>query len=447
MRLVANQQDTSSSKTVQKLFDLSFDETNTCVQCGYCLPACPTYASMGKESASPRGRINLVKLAAEGKIDIVDHLAKPIDLCLGCRACEVACPVGVPYGQILEAAKEVITEAENGQQSGNKLSRWTTATMLKKIFPYPTRLRALGNLVWLYQKAGLSKLVQKTNLLYRISKPMAQLEKILPEVESPSRRKSWGSLIPAKGKSKVRVAFFAGCLMDALMHKTNRLSIELLTLVGCEVVIPQGQNCCGALHAHQGISNQAKELAKANIEAFERTEADFYINNAGGCGAMLKEYDRLLQGEEDWAERAKLFVQKSKDISEILVQFGPLPFTKTWPGRITYQDSCHLRNVQGVFTEPRLLLQSIPGATYVELEGSDSCCASGGIYNLLHFTESMQILDEKMNQVNQTEATTVVTTNPGCLLQMSLGIEREGKTNQIKSLHLVHVLAEVCGLK
>jgi glycolate oxidase iron-sulfur subunit len=430
----------------KKLFDLTYDATNQCIQCGYCLPACPTYASMGKESASPRGRINLVKMAAEGKIDINEHLAEPIDLCLGCRACEIACPVNVPYGHILEASKDVIAQTQ-AQKPNSVWADKLKKVVLNELFPKPKRLRSLGNLVWLYQKTRLDKLVRKTKMMDKISEPMAQFEKVLPPLESPFKRNKWGTMIPAKGIKKARVAFFAGCIMDAMMHRTNRLTIELLTIAGCEVVIPETQKCCGALHAHQGMTDQAKQLAKVNIEAFEQSGADYYVNNAGGCGAILREYDHLLADEQAWHERAQKFVQQSRDISEILVEYGPLPYTKEWNGIITYQDSCHLRNVQRVSKQPRQLLESIPGATFVEMEDSDSCCASGGIYNLLHFNESMKILDEKMDKVNDTHASTIVTGNPGCLLQMCLGVERQGLSESMQAVHLVDVLAEVCGIK
>ncbi|MFC4766257.1 (Fe-S)-binding protein [Effusibacillus consociatus] len=430
----------------QQLFDLTYDATNKCVQCGYCLPVCPTYESMGKESASPRGRINLVKLAAEGKINVLDHLAGPIDLCLGCRACEIACPVGVPYGHILEAAKEVIAETQVEKKNEIWMDK-AKRLALSHLFLHPKRLRAIGNFVWLYQKTGLAKIVRKTKILNKISEPMAQFEKMLPPLESPIKRNQWGEIIPAKGEVKTRVAFFAGCVTDAMMYRTNRLTIDLLTLAGCEVLIPEKQNCCGALHAHQGMTDHAKTLAKANIEAFEQSGAEYYVNNAGGCGAILREYDHLLANDEQWQHRAKNFVNKSRDISEILVQYGPLPFKKEWNGVITYQDSCHLRNVQGVYKQPRHLLQSIPGAIFIEMEDSNLCCASGGIYNILHFEESMKILDEKMEKLKATRATTVVTANPGCLLQMRLGVERQGCLEQVEALHLVDVLAEACGLR
>jgi len=425
---------------------LAYDATNMCIQCGYCLPACPTYASMGVESASPRGRINLVRLAAEGKIDIAEDLAKPIDLCLGCRACEPACPVNVPYGRILEAAKEVIRTDKTEKKafhSGDRIERWA----LNKLFPYPQRLRIAGNAVWLYQAFRLDRFVRSTGVLTKISARLAQFERALPRLEKPIHRIKWGKVIPAKGQKKMRISFFAGCIMDALMNKTNRLTIELLTSVGCEVIIPERQNCCGALHSHQGRMEEARTLAKANIAAFEQSGSSWYIHNAGGCGAMLGEYDHLFAEDETWAQRAKEFSRKSKDISEILVELGPVPFVKPWSGGpITYQDSCHLRNVQRVYQAPRLLLQSIPGASFVEMEDSASCCASGGIYNLVHYEESMNILDEKMVKVDHTRATTIVTGNPGCLLQMRIGIDRRGDTGRVRALHLVEVLAEACGL-
>ncbi len=432
-------------EATQKLYDLSFDATNKCVQCGYCLPVCPTYESMGKETQSPRGRINLVKLASLGKIDILEHMADPIDLCLGCRACEVACPVGVPYERILESAKQVVAEKQASKEKGfhSKVKK----IILNQIFPYPKRLRALGNTVWFYQKSGMYKLIRKTKVINSISKPLAALEKALPMLELPAKRVKAGTILPAKGVKKAQVAFFTGCVQDATMYRTNRLSIELLALVGCEVVTPEKQKCCGALHVHQGITEEAKSLAKDNIIAFEQSGADYYINNAGGCGAILREYDHLLADEPAWVNRVKAFVAKSRDISEILVQYGPLPFKQNLSGTITYQDSCHLRNVQGVYKEPRKLLQSIPGMNYVEMEDSDKCCASGGIYNVLHFNESMKILDKKIDKIEDTKAATVVTANPGCLLQIRAGIEQHDKVGEIDSVHIVDILAKACGIE
>lgn len=433
-------------KYISLLHDLTYEAANTCVQCGYCLPACPTYESMGKESQSPRGRINLVKMAAEGKIDLQNDLAEPIDLCLGCRACEVACPVSVPYGEIYEAAREVITLQQKDEAKNPSVGIKVRGHVLNNVFPHQKRLRLLGNATWLYQKTGINRVARKLKLVNKISESVGQFEKILPPVESPLKRYTFGETFPARGRKKATVAFFAGCVMDAMMSNINRMSIELLQSTGCEVFVPKGQTCCGALHAHQGMMDEAKELAKANIEAFEASGAVYFINNAGGCGAMLREYDKHFKGDHEWEERARQFADKSRDITEILVEFGPLPYMKEWNGVITYQDSCHLLNVQGVSGEPRELLRSIPGARFVEMKGSDRCCASGGIYNLIHFDESMKMLDCKMEDVKAAGAKTIVTTNPGCLLQMKLGVERSGLENT-RALHIVEVLAEACGIR
>jgi len=435
----------------ERLFNAAHESANRCVQCGYCLPVCPTYQTMGKESASPRGRINLVRLAAEGKIDIGEHLAPPLDLCLGCRACEVACPVNVPYGSILEAAKEAIalhhhSAGQQGPSAEGKWKRRVTVLALRRLFPYPRRLRLAGAGMWLYQRMGLGRLVRAAGVLEKRFAPLAAFERVLPEAESPFRRYRFGEVFPARGEKKARVAFFAGCVMDAMMNRINRQSIELLTMAGLEVVVPKGQNCCGALHAHQGYTEEARELAKRNIEAFEASGADCVVNNAGGCGAMLKEYPHLFRDDPEWSGRAERFAAKSKDITQLLVQFGPLPYVKPVEAVVTYQDSCHLRNVQGVWKEPRELIRSVPGVTFAELEQSELCCASGGIYNLQHFQESMQMLDGKMEKAKKTRADIIVTTNPGCMLQMKLGVERAGMAGETRAVHLVELLAEACGI-
>lgn len=424
------------------LEEKAWDSALRCVQCGYCLPVCPTYRSMGKESASPRGRINLVKLAAEGKIDVLRDLSEPIDLCLGCRACETVCPVQVPFGHILEAAKEAV-----GEERKAKGSTWgdrVRTGILLHLFPYPGRLRLAGWLLWFLQRAGIHSLVRNTEFLMNRIPALFQLGKVLPRVEAPHRRLRRGRLLPAIGRKRGRAAFFAGCIMDEVFHGINRSTVDLLRHAGFEVIIPKNQCCCGALHAHQGMRELAKQLAKANIQAFEASGAEVYVNNAGGCGAMLREYDRLFQDEPKWRKRAARFVERIRDISEVLVQCGLPAYRKKWEGIIVYQDSCHLRNVQKVVEEPRKLLRSIPGAVYVEMEGSDSCCGSGGIYNLLQFEKSMKILNDKIKVVLKTGATTIVTTNPGCYLQMRLGVERRGESGHIRVRHLVEVLAEVC---
>jgi glycolate oxidase iron-sulfur subunit len=422
----------------QKL--LHYDETFSCVQCGYCLPVCPTYRVLEKESASPRGRIALVKAAAEGKIDLIEHLANPIDLCLGCRACETACPTGVTYGSILEGARQAIERKKQRTPLAKVFRRF----VFENLFPYPARLKAITVLIWFYQKSGLSKGAHRLKMTDTLPYHMVEFERALPDVPSPFSFLGRRSYVQAIVKRKAKVAFFSGCVMDSVFYETNRKTIQLLAAVGCDVVIPRKQTCCGALHAHSGELEQAKELAKRNIEAFEATGADWFIHNAGGCGAMLNKYDHLLADDPNWSDRAKQFVSKSRDISIILTEMGPLPFRKEMDCTVTYQDSCHLRHVQRVVSQPRQLLRSIPGVRYVELADADQCCGSAGIYSLVQYDTSMQVLDQKMESVRAVVADYVVTTNPGCLLQMRMGIQRAGLDSQIKVVHIVDLLHEAC---
>lgn len=423
---------------------LEYDETFSCVQCGYCLPACPTYKVMEKESASPRGRIALVKAAAEGKIDLLEHLNDPIDLCLGCRACETVCPTGVQYGTILEGAKQTIEGERKGKRK--PVAKWMRNVIFNQLFPHPSRLKTLTNLIWMYQKSGLQRAARSAGIMQKLPLHLGEFERALPTVPSPSAYRGRKPSVAAKGERYAKVAFFTGCVMDSVFYETNRKSIELLAAAGCEVVIPQRQTCCGALHAHAGEADKGKELAKQNIAAFEATNADWIVNNAGGCGAMLNEYDHLLVDDPEWRERAKRFVNKSRDISVILAELGTLPLRKELSLLVTYQDSCHLRNVQQVTSQPRDLLRTIPGIKFAELPGSDSCCGSAGIYSLVQYETSMKVLDDKMQSVESTQAAVVVTSNPGCLLQMRMGIQREGLENKMKAVHLVDLLHEACDL-
>lgn len=275
---------------------------------------------------------------------------------------------------------------------------------------------------------------------------MQAMERSLPAVPTRSAMKNRSRSLTALAEKKATVAFFSGCLMDTMFLDTNNATLKLLQRAGCDVVIPDGQNCCGALHGHSGEKDGAKELAKRNIDAFERTKADYIITNAGGCGAFLIDYDHLLKDDPYYSERARAFTAKIKDITQILfeLKFHEKVRLKVDPQVITYQDSCHLRNVMHTHAAPRVLMQAIEGADYREMEKADSCCGSAGIYNIVESSMSMQILDHKMEHAKATSATTIVTANPGCLLQMKLGIEREGLTDSIQAVHIVDLLLEAC---
>lgn len=426
------------SKALRKLQEkINYDKTFDCVQCGYCLPACPTYETMKKETHSPRGRINLVKQFAEGKLDIT-ALQEPIDKCLGCNACTVVCPADVEYNKILEGAKQVLEE----EKQKTKKQEIIEKVLFEDVFPSRSWMKRVGHLTWFYQVSGLKRFAEKTGLAKATPLSLDQFAQVLPELPSPAERRRRPRRIPADGKAKLTVGFFTGCVMDSIFFDINQKTIDLLTTAGAEVVVPDMQTCCGALHAHIGKTDFSKFLAKKNIEAFEAESVDYIIHNAGGCGARLIEYEELFTDDAQWRERARAFTRKTRDISEILVELDSLAFMRPVEGSVTYQASCHMLNVQKVAEAPLKLLRSIPEIDYREMQGADRCCGSAGIYNIVQYEDAMNILDKKMVHMKATEASTIVTTNPGCLLQMKLGIERENLDSAVRAVHLVELLHE-----
>ena len=414
------------------------DDLLNCIQCGYCLPACPTYKIEAKETATPRGRLALMKGAQDGLLQIAD-ISSSLDMCLACRACEVACPSGVNYGHILEQARDVASTEKKYSVS----VKFIRNVFMKKLLPHHKRMRWVRGGIYFYQKFGLQKIVRKSGILKIMPWHMDTFESVLPKV-APKYLELPAKVVPDK-KEKVEkplIAFFTGCIQDTMFHETNRNTMKLLKASGFPIIVPQEQTCCGAIHAHAGEKGQAKELAKKNIAMFENVEAEYFVNNQGGCGAMLKEYDQLLADDPEWSERAKQFVKKVKDINEILTLVDELPSLKEVNETVTYQDSCHLLNVQGIKMQPRQLIQSIPGISYVELVDAGSCCGSAGTYNITHHQHSMEILDAKMENVKATNATTIITANPGCLLQMRIGIKRAGLEGKVRAVHIVDLLAE-----
>lgn len=414
------------------------DDLLNCMRCGFCLPSCPTYLETNaNEVHSPRGRIALMKAVKDGIIEPDEKVEKSLNICLGCRACEPVCPSGVKYGHLLEEARDIIYQSKEL----SLLVKWFRKWIFKELFPHQNRLRLLVSLIGYYQRSGLQKVVRKIGLLNLLPKQLKMMEKVLPDIPTYQQMKNQPSYYRAKNYPLKRIAFFRGCLMDSMFLQTNKATIELLRLAGCEIIVPPNQQCCGALHGHSGEKQLSKELAKKNIAAFEQLEVDYIITNAGGCGAYLYEYDYLLKDEVHWGERAKAFTEKMKDISEVLVE---LDFHQRFPLQlpnqvVTYQDSCHLRNVMKTFDAPRSLLKSIKGIEFKEMKEADRCCGSAGIYNIVQPEMSMQILDHKMENVNETKASTIVTANPGCLLQMKLGIETQNRTD-IQAVHIVDLL-------
>ncbi|MCY9152322.1 (Fe-S)-binding protein [Bacillus haynesii] len=429
-------------KVIEQQFKQRMDEEEllNCMRCGFCLPSCPTYIESGfQESHSPRGRIALMKAVVDGTIEPDEDVERSLELCLGCRACEPVCPSGVNYGRLLEEARDIIQQNKKHAFPVKVLRR----AVFKGLFPHQNRIRALTGMLGVYQRSGMQNVIRKSGLLRLLPDHLAKMEAVLPKVPDMKQLKKRPHLLPAIGEKKKRAAFFSGCLMDTLFLDTNTATIELLRLAGCEIIIPEQQTCCGALHGHSGEKSEAILLAKQNIQAFEDSNADFIVTNAGGCGAFLKEYDHLLKDDSEWRVRAASFTRKLKDFSSVLLELNFDQQSLELPQQIvTYQDSCHLRNVMKTSAEPRRLIRSIKGIEFKEMQNAESCCGSAGIYNIVESEMSMKILDTKMEAAAATRAATIVTANPGCLLQMKLGIERAGLTDRVRAVHLADLLLE-----
>lgn len=408
---------------------LLIPELDKCIQCGFCLPHCPTYRILGVETESPRGRIHLVEAAAQGRIPIDARFEEHMYVCLGCRACETVCPAGVKFGTIIEAAR-----AEIGP-TGSPLARGVTMLALRHLMPYPGRLRLGAALLRLYQRSGLGRLARALHLLPR---RVAEMEALLPPVPdrffSPAQE-----VFPAMGPRRARVGLLSGCVMGVLFADVNEATIRVLQRNGCEVVVPRGQTCCGALNIHNGEREAAQMMARRNIDAFLASGVDAVIINAAGCGAASKEYDILFRnGDPREVERAETYSHLCRDITEFLGELGLVGTLGEIRARVTYQDPCHLVHGQGIHRQPRDLLRRIPGLELVEMDGSDRCCGSAGIYNIVQPGYSSQILDEKIAAMARTGAEMVVAPNPGCMLQLGAGLRARGM--RMKVQHLVDLL-------
>jgi len=417
------------------------------MRCGFCLPACPTFRETGLEAESPRGRIALMKAVADGLLEPDEAFERQMNHCLGCRACEPACPAGVQYGQLIEQARDAIEDHTDSHRWWIKPIRHS---VFKTFFPHPKRMRLLGGALKLYQRSGLRTAARRTGVLKLLPAYLCDMERILPEASGDGVIRRIGDRHPAKGQPIAKVGLFRGCLMDILFTDTNVHTVELLTEAGFEVFIPDAQTCCGALHAHSGEAEGARELARRNVRAFREAGVDCIVSNAGGCGAMLTEYDHLLREDEQWREDAAWFAKRVMDASDLLVRFGRVPAFDgradsepvPEPVRVTYQDSCHLRNVMRASDAPRKLMRQVPGAAFVEMAEADRCCGSAGIYNVTQPEMAARILEHKMEKANATGAQVLLTSNPGCLLQMKLGVERHGDPASMRVAHLVDFLHE-----
>ncbi len=409
-------------------------DLDRCIHCGLCLNACPTYRVLGLEMDSPRGRIYQMAQVAGGAPAGPSYVGH-IGLCLACRGCESACPSGVRYGRLVEAAR---AEIEAGAVR-TRMARWVRWFVFSRLLRSPALMTAAGALLYLYQCCGLQKLVRALGFLKLLGRA-GEVEQLAPRAEPPFFFSQIGKTFPAEGERRYRVALMAGCIANVCFARLNEATVRVLRKNGCEVVAPRGQGCCGALHLHAGLAEDARELARRNIEALEAGGFDAILTNAAGCGSTLKEYGELLEDDPAWAGRAREFSGRVRDITEFLAgielnrKMAPLALT------VTYQDSCHLAHGQRVRAAPRKLLEAVPGLTLREMAMADLCCGSAGIYNVVQNAMSMEILARKMEDVNRTGAEVIATANPGCMLQLRAGVGRHGAGQRVA--HVVELLDE-----
>lgn len=422
--------------TLQSLVDQdvpTWDLLRTCVHCGLCLNHCPTYKTLGMEMDSPRGRIYQILHVNDGQMEMGEAFATHIDRCLGCLACEVACPSGVKYGHIVERARAQIEQKYKRSWKARTLRSWFYR---KAIVDYG-RLAFLARLMRFYQRSGVQALFRKSGLLKLLG--VADLDRVSPEIDQEFFFGEIGKVFPAAGERRGRVAFVAGCVNNVAFSHLNRATINVLTANGVEVHVPAGQGCCGALHAHAGFRDESRKLARHNIGIFLAGDYDAIVTNAAGCGSHMKEYDDLLEHDPEYAARAREFKAKTKDVTEYLAGIGLRPPKKKIAQRVAYQDPCHLANAQRIRNQPRELLIAI-GCQVVELPHSDQCCGSAGVYNVAENELSMKILDAKMDDVESVTSDMIATANVGCMIQLRAGLSQRGLKQPVK--HVVELLDE-----
>ena len=416
------------------LHGLSVEGVNQCVHCGLCLASCPTFSELGTEMDSPRGRIFLIKSLAEGRIALTDSVTGHLALCLDCRACETVCPAGVPYGQLIEAAKAEIEHRRPGS-AVRRVFRWLNFGLL---LGHPRLLALAAAGLRLYQASGLQFLLRSSGIVRVLPLTLRTWEALLPPLPSRAERAPLPPLVPAEGPRRARVALLTGCVQAVVFGAHNRATARVLAKNGCDVVVPERQGCCGALHAHGGDHARALALARRTIDAFETARAEAVIVNTSGCGAHMKAYGRLLSADPAYAGRAARFAASVLDVAEFLGRaplrgpLSPVPMT------VTYHDPCHVVHGQKLRHEPRRLLAQIPELRVVELAESDWCCGSAGIYNLTQPEMATRLLHRKVSHIRATGADAVVTANPGCILQIQAGLAAHRA--RVRVLHLVELL-------
>ncbi len=403
-----------------------------CVHCGFCLPACPTYVSWGEEMDSPRGRIDLMKGVEDGIIPLDALVTGHIDACLGCMGCVTACPSGVRYDLLIEATRAKIEAQVPRSPSDSAFRNFVFA-----LFPYPRRLRVLAPGLWLGTKLGLTRLA--AGPLGKLLPPrLRQLATMAPPLHLRDTLRTLPARVAARGEQRARVGLVAGCVQRTFFPGVNDATLRVLSAEGCEVVVPPGQGCCGALSLHSGRAEEAKRFARALIERFEREPVDAIVINAAGCGSTLKEYGELFADDPAWSERAEAFARKVRDVNEYLAALEPRAPRHPLPLRVAYHDACHLAHAQRIRSQPRQLLRSIPGLELLEIPEGDQCCGSAGTYNLFQPESAHEVGSRKVDNVALVAPDVVASANPGCTLQMQAIARERGVT--LHAAHPVEIL-------
>jgi glycolate oxidase iron-sulfur subunit len=389
---------------------------------------CPTYQVLGSEPDSPRGRIYLMRAWAEYRTEATPVVREHLSRCLDCRACETACPSGVRYGEMIEWIRSAHEQERPAAGFLATMRRW----VLARVFTQPARLRAAFRLAAAIEASGLRWLLRTLRWL---PGPLRIVDELFPAIPPGHERQPLTGTFQPIGPRRARVALFTGCVMEQMFGRVNRATLEVLRRNGCEVVVPQTQVCCGALHVHNGQAEVARGLARQNLAAFP-ADVDAVIVNSAGCGAALKELGHI-------APEATPLAAKVKDISEFLVELGLLTPPRPIQRKVAYDDPCHLCHAQGIRAQPRALLRSIPGLHLVPLRGAENCCGSAGIYNTVHTELSLQILADKIAAIRESGADLVASGNPGCVMQIGAGLRRAG--HDVTVAHPIELLAAAYG--
>ena len=401
---------------------------NACVHCGFCLSTCPSYRILGKETDSPRGRIYLMAAIDNGEIPLSPAVVEHFDSCLGCLACVTTCPSGVQYDQLIAAMRPQI-ERNHPRSWQEKLLR----QFIFQVFPYPERLKLLLAPLITYQKLGIQNLIRKSGILNLfLPKQIAAMESVLPTISATAFNTNYPAVIPAQGQTRFRVGMILGCVQRLFLPEVNAATIRVLTANGCEVLVPPQQGCCGALTHHQGQEAQTADFARQMIDIFAPLDLDAILINASGCGHSLKLYDRILEDDPDYATAAQNFAQKVKDVQEFLDEVGlitPLAPISPEPLTMVYQDACHMLHGQQISMQPRRLLKQIPHVNLTEPMDAALCCGSAGVYNILQPEIGTELGKQKVENLVNTKATVIASSNVGCTMQIRKHLELQGHSS------------------